>query len=155
MAVTRLKLMLNILESLRILYRLGFNQYNRYIVSRCLSDIGGGGLNDGFMGKGYSRYTVNTSVICMEARRRTQLLRYLSIVEVKQTCTCILSLQEIVYKMQGQYHLPVVERSHLRIPRSRPQLPVLQHPQLWVVVLVVLAVVLLVLLVLSVVLVVV
>jgi hypothetical protein len=131
--------MLNILESLRILYCLGFSQYNRYIVSRCLSDIGGGGLNDGFMGKGYSRYMVNTSVIYMEARRRTQLLCYLSIVEVQQTCTWVLSLQEIVYKMQGQYRLPVVERAILQIPRSRPQL-LLQHPKLWVVVVVVLAV---------------
>ena len=60
--------MLNILESRRILYCLGFSQYNRYIVSRCLSDIGGGGLNDGFMGNGYNRSAmVNNSVVCMEA----------------------------------------------------------------------------------------
>ena len=107
-AVTRFKLILNILESLRTLYCLGFSQYSRYIVSRCLSDIGGGGLNDGFIGKGYNRTVISTSIICIEARRRTQLLCYLAIVRVQRACTCILSLQEIVYRKWDQYRFPVV-----------------------------------------------
>lgn len=75
--------MLKILESLRTLYRLGFSQYSRYIISRWLSDIGGGGLNDGFMGKGYNRSRVMSSfVIRTEAKKRTQLLFYLAIAGV-------------------------------------------------------------------------
>ena len=106
MAVTRFKLMLNILETLRILNRLGFSEYSRYIVSRCSSDMGGGGLNDGFMGKGYKRRTAMRSfVICTKAKKRTQLLYYLANAGVKQTCMHFLSLQEIVYMMQG--HHPV------------------------------------------------
>jgi hypothetical protein len=85
--VTRFKLMLNILESLRTLYFSGYRECSSYIVLRCLLDIGGGGLNDGFMGKGYNRSTVMSSfVICMETKKRTQLHYDLAIVVVKQTC---------------------------------------------------------------------
>ena len=131
MAVTRFKLMLKILESLRILYCLGFSQYSRYIVSRCLSDIGGGGLNDGFMGKGYGRSTVMSSfVICTEAKKRTQLLYHLASAGVKQTCICILSLQEIVYRMRGHYPVGSTYLGHLlpRHPVLVPQYP----PKLYV-----------------------
>ena len=46
---------------------------------------------------------MSSFVICTEVKKRTQLLYYLAIVGVKQTCICILSLQEIVYRMQGHY----------------------------------------------------
>ena len=46
MAVTRFKLMSNILANIALLR---FSQYSRNIVSRCLSDVGGDGLDYGFI----------------------------------------------------------------------------------------------------------
>lgn len=129
MAVTRFKLMLNILESLRTLYFSESSQYSRYIVSRCSSDMGGGGLNDGFMGKGYNRSMIMSSfVICTETKKRTQLLYYLAIVGVKHTYICILCLQEIVYRMRGHY--PV--RSLYLGNHRKLEGPLPQYPKLWV-----------------------
>ena len=57
---------------------------------------------------------MSTFVICTEAKKRTQLLNYLTISGVKQTCIGVLFLQEIVYRTRGQLY--PVRSTHLLSP---------------------------------------